>query len=685
MLQLSSAGKRFGQKLLFEDANWLITPDERTGLVGGNGTGKSTLLKILAGIETLDYGQLTRVKGMTLGYLPQDGLALRGKTVFAECLSVFDHLHALEREAEDLTHTLSTADPKSKEYAAAAERYSDIADQLHVHDIYTLDAQVGAVLGGLGFTKEDWERKTEEFSGGWQMRIALAKLLLQKPSLLLLDEPTNHLDLESRNWLENYLHDYPNAYILISHDRYFLDVTVNKTIELWNKRMHVYHGNYEKYVAQKEERRTQLMNAYKNQRDRIDALEAFINRFRYQATKAKQVQSRIKELEKIERIEVPEEEATIHFSIPQPPASGRTVIEVQNLTKVYPMPDGGEKLILDNLNFTIERGDRIALVGANGAGKSTLIRLLSQQEEPTSGQIKLGHNALVDFFAQDQYKVLDPNAGMLDDISAASPKVAVVELRSLLGCFMFSGDDVFKKLGVLSGGERNRYAMAKMLVSPSNMLLLDEPTNHLDLRAKDVLLDAIRNFTGTVLFVSHDRYFIDGLATRVFEVEDRRLHIYPGNYEDYLWRKQGGPEKVTKQITNSLTPPDTAQSSKKTTDAGAPEDADSGKNAGAPYIDSDVWASSEGRPLSTEPAPIPIKRLNPIKLKQLEDRLHHAEQEIPRLESAITAAEARLGNFTSAEQSQKDAAELEALRTKRTTLLAEWEELSLTLEEQQLA
>src|ERR1700753_296307 len=355
MLQLSSAGKRFGQKLLFEDANWLITPDERTGLVGGNGTGKSTLLKILAGIETLDYGQLTRVKGMTLGYLPQDGLALRGKTVFAECLSVFDHLHALEREAEDLTHTLSNADPKSKEYAAAAERYSDTADQLHAHDIYTLDAQVGAVLGGLGFTKEDWERKTEEFSGGWQMRIALAKLLLKKPSLLLLDEPTNHLDLESRNWLENYLHSYENAYILISHDRYFLDVTVSKTVEVWNKRMHVYHGNYEKYVTQKEERRTQLMNSYKTTRERIEDLEAFINRFRYQATKAKQVQSRIKELEKIERIEVPEEEATIHFTFPQPPASGRTVIEVKHLTKHYPMPDGGVKRVLDDISFSIDR------------------------------------------------------------------------------------------------------------------------------------------------------------------------------------------------------------------------------------------------------------------------------------------------------------------------------------------
>ena len=645
MLQLSSAGKRFGPKLLFEDANWLITPDERTGLVGGNGTGKSTLLKILAGVESLDYGALTRVKGMTLGYLPQDGLALRGKTVFAECLSVFDHLHALEAESIALTHTLSEADPKSRDYAAAADRYSDIADHLHVHDIYTLDSQVGAVLGGLGFTKEDWERKTEEFSGGWQMRIALAKLLLQKPSLLLLDEPTNHLDLESRNWLENYLHDYPNAFILISHDRYFLDVTVNKTVEIWNKRMQTYHGNYEKYIAQKEERRTQLMSAYKNQRDRIEALEAFINRFRAQATKAKQVQSRIKELEKIERIEVPEEEATIHFTIPQPPASGRTVIDVAHLSKHYE-----PKHVLEDVSFTIDRGDRIALVGANGAGKSTLIRMLAGLEPPTSGEIKLGHNVLADYFAQDQYKVLDGTAKMLDDIAGIAPKVPVVELRSLLGCFMFSGEDVFKPLSVLSGGERNRYAMAKMLVSPANMLLLDEPTNHLDLRAKDVLLDAIRNFTGTVLFVSHDRYFIDGLATRVFEVEDKRVHIYPGNYEDYLWRKQGGPEKVIASITQQAEP----------------------------------MAAVEP-PVKVEVQPGAVKRLNPIKLRQLEDRLRFTENEIPRLETAIAAAEEKMGVFTSAEESQRTAAELEELRRERAKVMAEWEELALMLEEQSLA
>jgi ATP-binding cassette, subfamily F, member 3 len=643
MLQLSSAGKRFGAKLLFEDVNWLITPDERTGLVGGNGTGKSTLLKVLAGMESLDYGTLTSVKGMTLGYLPQDGLALRGKTVFAECLSVFDHLYALETESLALTTTLSEADPKSAAYAAAASRYSDIADQLHVHDIYTLDSQVGAVLGGLGFSKEDWERKTEEFSGGWQMRIALAKLLLQKPSLLLLDEPTNHLDLESRNWLENYLHDYPNAFILISHDRYFLDVAVNKTVEIWNKRMQTYHGNYEKYLVQKEERRTQLLSAYKNQRDRIDALEAFINRFRYQATKAKQVQSRIKELEKIERIEVPEEEATIHFTIPQPPASGRTVIDVANLTKHY-----GPKHVLEDVSFTIDRGDRIALVGANGAGKSTLIRMLSGLEPPTSGTIKLGHNVLADYFAQDQYKVLDPNAKMLEDISEIAPKVPQVELRSLLGCFMFTGEDVFKTLGVLSGGERNRYAMAKMLVSPANMLLLDEPTNHLDLRAKDVLLDAIRGFSGTVLFVSHDRYFIDGLATRVFEVEDKRVHIYPGGYEDYLWRKQGGPEKITTAIVEDLRPA---------------------------VVAVEV-------PAKVDAAASAVKRLNPIKLRQLEDRLRSSEEEVLRLEGAIAAAEEKMGVFTSAEDSQRTAAELEDLRGRRAALLSEWEELALMLEEQ---
>ncbi len=729
MLQLSGAGKRFGHKLLFEEVSWLITPNERTGLVGGNGTGKSTLLKVLAGLEGLDYGQRTHTRGMTLGYLPQDGLALSGRSVFQECLSVFDELLALEVEYEQLTHVMSEADPKSREYAVAADRYSEIAELLHVHDIYTLDAQVGAVLGGLGFSKEDWERRTEEFSGGWQMRIALAKLLLQKPSLLLLDEPTNHLDLESRNWLEEYLQSYENAFILISHDRYFLDQTVSKTVEVWNKRMHVYHGNYSKYLTLKDERRTQLMSAYKNQRERIEDLEAFINRFRAQATKAKQVQSRIKELDKIERIEVPEEEATIHFTFPQPPASGRTVLELKNLTKHY-----GEKRILENVSFTIDRGDRIALVGVNGAGKSTLLRMLAGLEKPTSGEIKLGHNVLPDYFAQDQYKVLNPEAKMLDDITGSNPRVDVVTLRSLLGCFIFTGDDVFKKLGVLSGGERNRYALARMLVSPANFLLLDEPTNHLDMRAKDVLLDAVRSFTGTVLFVSHDRYFIDGLATRVFEVEERRVHIYPGNYEDYLHRKTGGAPastteaaarlktdratggtidaatgmfKPVKQVgvkgdvtesvvaaPESMSPPRVAEVvTNGSTSAGIPPSAAT-PAAAASQVPGTLrqllnGASTHERegslaPVTSTPKPL-VKRVNPLKLKQLEDRVSAIEAELPEIEERIGQAQQQQAMYSTSEAARALAAELDELRSRHEGLSAEWEELSLQLEEQTTA
>ncbi len=661
MLQLSGVGKRFGQKLLYEDVNWLITPGERSGLVGGNGTGKSTLLKLLAGTEGPDYGTMSKQKGMTIGYLPQDGLTMRGKTVFEECLSVFDAVRGLEQESEELSTKLSVHAEGSPEYEAAAERFNEVMDLMQTHDIYTLDYQVGTVLGGLGFPKEDWERRTEEFSGGWQMRIALAKLLLEKPSLLLLDEPTNHLDLETRNWLEEYLKNYERAFVLISHDRYFLDVTVGKIIELWNKKAHFYVGGYEKFVKQKDERKTQLLSAYKNQRDRIEALEAFINRFRAQATKAKQVQSRIKELEKIERIEIPEEEATIRFTIPQPPASGRTVIDVKHLTKVYPMKDGGTKTILEDVSFSIERGDRIALVGANGAGKSTLIRMLSNLEPPTKGEIKLGHNVLADYFAQDQYKVLDGNAEMLDDISATAIKVPVVELRSLLGCFMFSGDDVFKKLGVLSGGERNRYAMAKMLVSPANMLLLDEPTNHLDLRAKDVLLDAIRNFSGTVLFVSHDRYFIDGLATRVFEVEDKRVHVYPGNYEDYLWRKQGGPENVVTSLAQHSVV---------------------GSATERPVVEDAI----EKTPIAAAVAvKEPVKKLNPIKLKLLEEKVAAAEEEIPALEEAIAEAEGQMAVFTSAEEAQRLAARAEGMRVRLAVVTRQWEEMAEQLEEQQTA
>ena len=516
------------------------------GLVGANGTGKSTLLKILAGTETLDYGSVSRAKGISAGYLPQDGLALSGRTVFAECMSVFSRpaTHGTGDGRADRTHVRTR--PRISRVRAGRRALPAHRARISPRATDTPSRRKSArCFRGLGFRKEDWTRQTEEFSGGWQMRIALAKLLLQQPNLLLLDEPTNHLDLEARNWLEEYLGNYPYAFVLISHDRYFLDVTINKIVEIWNKRIHLYPGNYEKYLNAKTERLEQLEAAYRNQRERIEQLEVFINRFRYQATKAKQVQSRIKELEKIERIELPEEEKTIHFSFPQPKPAGRIVAEFIGVAKSY-----GEKEVFRDVNFMIERGDRIALVGVNGAGKSTLIKLLAQTEPLTQGEYRLGHNVEPDYFAQDQYKELDPDARILDDLGEISPRSTQTELRSLLGCFLFSADDVFKRIGVLSGGERNRYALLRMLLHPANFLLLDEPTNHLDMRAKDVLLKALTDYNGTVVFVSHDRYFIDKLATRVFEVGDGRVEVYPGNYEDYRWRKEGGAAALQKAVTS---------------------------------------------------------------------------------------------------------------------------------------
>lgn len=643
MISLVNAGKRFGPRVLFENVSWLITPQDRIGLVGANGTGKSTLMKVLAGIESTDQGELTVQKGLRAGYLPQDGLKLSGKTVFDECLSVFDRLRAMETEMETLAHRMSELDPASEEYAAVTDRFSRLDGEFRNRDGYALEAKVGAVLTGLSFPKDDWYRKTEEFSGGWQMRIALAKLLLDQPDLLLLDEPTNHLDLEARNWLEDYLKNYPNAFVLISHDRYFLDVTISKIAEVWNKSLHIYHGNYEKYLKQKQERRDALDAAYRNQRERIEQLETFINRFRYQANKAKQVQSRIKELDKIERIEIPPEEKVIHFSFPQPKPSGRTVVEFTNVAKAY-----GTKQVLNNVNFNLERGERVALVGVNGAGKSTLIKLLAGAEPATRGEIRLGHHVEPDYFAQDQYKVLDPEAKLLDDLSSVANGKTVTELRSLLGCFLFSEDDVFKPIGVLSGGERNRYALARMLLNPSNFLLLDEPTNHLDLRAKDVLLEALQTFNGTVIFVSHDRYFIDRLATRVYEISDGEVHVFPGNYEDYLWRKQN-------------------------TGASADD--------GGPVLPTVSQAALDAVAQAAADGPAKKSRLNPLKLKQLEDKRAALEQQSAQLEGEIGGIEAALQNFVSVEDTQKKTQTMEDKRRALNRVLEQWEEISLQIEE----
>ena len=640
MIQLSSAGKHFGSKTLFQELNWVIGEKERVGLVGGNGTGKSTLLKVLAGMETLDEGSRSASKETTTGYLPQDGLSLSGRTVLEECLSVFGHLLDIEREMETLTHKMAELDPSSNEYGKVADRYHRIETEFQRSDGYSLEAQVGAVLNGLGFSRDDAKRAVEEFSGGWQMRVGLAKLLLRKPNLLLLDEPTNHLDLEARNWLEEYLNNYPFAYVLVSHDRYFLDVTVDRILEIWNRHTHFYTGNYDRYLEQKAERRAQLEASQKNQQEQIHHLETFINRFRYQATKARQVQSRIKELEKIDKIELPDEERVIHFSFPQPRPSGRMVAELRSVTKNY-----GEKSVFENVSFVLNRGDRVALVGVNGAGKSTLIKSLSGAEPVTKGELRLGHNVELDYFAQDQYKVLNPEARLLDDLTSFAPTAVSnqTQLRTLLGSFLFSADDVFKRIGVLSGGERNRYALARMLLRPANFLLLDEPTNHLDLQAKDVLLEALRKFTGTIVFVSHDRYFIDKLATRIFEIEGGKLEDYPGNYEDYLWQKQ----------RSGTEPADSAAK---------PKSLEPGASVGP--------GERQKR----------AKKTNPSSIRKMEKERDELEEQISRSEAEITSLELELGQFKSAEESIRIAGLVETQRTRLKEITKQWEELVVRLE-----
>jgi ATP-binding cassette subfamily F protein 3 len=658
MIELTGIGKRYGDKLLFEGVNWLLRPDDRVGLVGANGSGKTTILRMIAGQETPDYGQITRLKGSTVGYLPQEGLTHTGRTVFDECLAVFAEVLGLEAEERELEARLGALPHDSEEYRAAAERYSEVHHQFEVHGGYALEAQVGTVLAGLGFLPGDWKRPCQEFSGGWQMRIALAKLLLARPNVLLLDEPTNHLDLQARNWLEEYLQGYPHAFVIVSHDRYLLNVTARKTVELWNRRLHSYSGNYDTYLRQREQRREQLLAEYRNQQARIHHLETFVNRFRYTPTKAAHVQTRIKQLEKIERIEIPPEGKTISFRLPPAPASGRQVAEVRGLGKAY-----GEKRVFEELSFTLERGDRVALVGANGAGKSTLIRLLAGAERPTAGQIRWGYNVRKDYFAQDQYQALEAHRSLIDDLGSLAPAATQTYLRTLLGCFLFRDEDVFKPIGVLSGGERNRYAIARLLLIPANFLLLDEPTNHLDLRAKDVLLEALGDFAGTLVFVSHDRYFIDGLATRVFEVGNGRVTAYAGNYEDYLRQSGAGEVRGTRAEVRGEKPAAVKTDSRHATL--------STERAALEALTQSADEPSDGTP--------PPRRINPIKLRKMRERVAEIEEQIGKLESEVAEIQQQLASATSYPQSQQLLGRLTACDSELESLYAEWEELQSVL------
>jgi len=533
VIQLSDVTKSFGDRVLFGHVTWQIGDGERVGLCGPNGAGKTTLLKILGGIEEADSGGVVKPAGLSIGYLPQDGLSHSGRTVFEEASSAFQPLLDMKAEMHDIEHKLGDASVPQDEHDAMLARYAELQDRFRLDEGYSIDLRIASVLRGLGFSSEDGDRPCETFSGGWQMRIALAKLLLGRPNLLLLDEPTNHLDLEARNWLEEYLGSYPYAVILVSHDRYFLDAVVTRITDVHLRKLTDYVGNYSKYVEQRDAMLQRLRQAKREQDEEVARVKMFIDRFRYQATKAAQVQSRIKLLEKVVPIEVPPERKRIHFRFPACPKSGRTVMEVKGASKAY-----GALKVFERVDLHIERGDRIALVGPNGAGKSTLMRLLSGEEAPDTGQRTLGHQVVMEYFAQDEATRLEPTLTVYETLETGSPAGMVPAIRNLLGGFLFSGDDIYKKAGVLSGGERTRLAVARMLLRPSNTLLLDEPTNHLDLDSKDVLLDALEDYGGTLIIVSHDRYFVEKLATKIIEIGHGQALVYPGTYKEFLWHKE---------------------------------------------------------------------------------------------------------------------------------------------------
>ncbi|TKG95952.1 ABC transporter ATP-binding protein [Puteibacter caeruleilacunae] len=533
MISVDQLTVSFGGFDLLKDISFIVNPKDRIGLVGKNGAGKSTLLKMFAQEQSPSSGIVVIPRDCTIGYLPQVMKLGSGKTVFEETLSAFDDILKLEKELERINGELAQReDYDSEEYLMLINKVTELNDQFQVKGGANFHADIEKTLQGLGFVRSDFERQTTEFSGGWRMRIELAKLLLRRPSVFLLDEPTNHLDIESIQWLENFLKEYSGAVVLVSHDKAFLDAVTNRTVEISLGRIYDYKANYSKYVELRAERREQQLAAYRNQQKQIQETEDFIERFRYKATKAVQVQSRIKQLEKLERIEVDEEDyARLNMKFPPAPRSGTVVAEVKELTKAY-----DDLVVLDEISLNIERGNRVAFVGKNGEGKTTLAKVILGQLE-YSGIAKLGHNVKIGYFAQNQADLLDENITVFDTIDQIAVGDIRTKIRDILGAFMFSGEAVEKKVKVLSGGERTRLAMIRLLLEPVNFLVLDEPTNHLDIRSKEILKEALRDFGGTLLVVSHDREFLDGLVDTVYEFTNKKVKQHLGGIYDFLRRK----------------------------------------------------------------------------------------------------------------------------------------------------
>ena len=533
MLSINKLNIQYGKKHLFRDVSVRVHPRDRIGLVGVNGAGKSTLLKIMAGITETDHGIVTRAKLTKVGYLPQETSSVTScRTLYKEAESAFSGILSLKSELDEINSRLSEVDPDSPEFPGLLKQQGELQHLVDRTDIFRIRSQVEKVLAGLGFKECDLDRECRTFSGGWLMRLLLAKHLLARPSILLLDEPTNHLDIESLTWVEEFLKSYEGSLAIISHDRAFLDNLTTKTWELSLGRLTVYKGNYSNYVEEKEIRLQVQRAAYANQQAMIQQTTRFIQRFRAKSTKAKQVQSRVKQLEKMDVVELEDTERKISFRFPPAATCGRLVVEIARLKKEY-----DALKVFQDITFELNRGDKMAVVGVNGAGKSTFVKLLAGLIKPTGGKIRLGHNVRLSYFGQHQAQDLDPRFTLLETMNMVNVDKTVTQVRSLLGAFLFQGDDVDKKVMVLSGGEKSRLALAKMIASPANLLIMDEPTNHLDMMSQEILQDALAQYDGSIIVVSHNRYFLDAFVNKVLEIKEGKTTLFEGNLSYYLYRK----------------------------------------------------------------------------------------------------------------------------------------------------
>ena len=660
MISLDDVSIRFGGEALFDDLSWTITPEgHRIGLVGPNGAGKTTLLNMIAGELTPDSGRVVR-EGVSIGYLKQDVQELPDdRSVRDEALRAFDDVLALEEKEKRITEQLEATDHESSEHEKLLDRLHRVQERLNQHESHRIRPRTEAALTGLGFDPDALDRPLHTFSGGWRMRAALARLLLRRPDILLLDEPTNHLDIASIDWLEDYLGDYPGTVVLVSHDRSVLDRMVTSIAEITRGRLLHYDGNYSHYLTAREERYERWRREYENQQKRIKEIEEFISKFRYNASRASQVQSRIKKLEKMDRIPPPpDDDPTIQFRFPEPPRSGEIVMELSSFSKTYETETGVERVFQDTGPLMIERGDKIAMVGPNGAGKSTLARIL-RGTEAFEGERTVGHKVNMSFYAQHQADSLPTEQTVFGALREVAPDRPETELRNLLGTFLFTDDDVFKKIGVLSGGEKSRVALARTLVSEANFLILDEPTNHLDIQSKEVLIEALQQYEGTFLLVSHDRYVLDAVAERIWRVGGGEVRTFLGNYSDFRWQVEEGSARPLAGTTAAA--------------EAAPEHAENGAAQDAASDDgTEATSSTNGRP-----ADGPFADLNSYQLKQ---KLEETEDKIMEMEERQEELKAAMANPEKYEGDGLEARELSdeynALDRQLSELYDDWEVLT---------